>query len=208
MKRRIDHKLFSALVNEQKEEDTNLCTLCRKPSKYICLFAFDETVFCHGSEQGIRVLGYGICDNCVAGVEDKKGEAASRILKRNPRLRQALEDVGGSYLLADKTCKPIDQPSKPGEYSLVHQSTTQGYAQVLNRGEKYVYLGKTIKVPRDEAPERTLKNLPDIETLVRDIEGHVPAPYPFEIHEVYDIDSRDIHVMVRVPYVITENMDE
>ena len=90
---------------------------------------------------------------------------------------------------------------------VAYQSTVRGISrreaeEKLGKEIDFIYKGIVFSIPREDFPEKILEYEPHIETIIREFDDCIPmSGGMIERYEIFDIETGDVHVMYRVPYI-------
>lgn len=97
------------------------------------------------------------------------------------------------------------------DMKIAYQSTVRGKssreADKLGRDIGFVYYGIVFTIPFEDFPDTLLEFEPSFEKLLTEFNDCMPMPGGIiERHEIVDINTGDVHVMLRVPYIAKPNI--
>lgn len=94
---------------------------------------------------------------------------------------------------------------------IAYQSTVRGISrketEKLGKDIGFVYYGIVFTIPFEDFPDTVLEFEPSFENLLTEFNDCIPMPGGIiERHEIVDINTGDVHVMLRVPYIAKPNI--
>jgi len=90
---------------------------------------------------------------------------------------------------------------------IAYQSTVRGVSrrenEKLGKYNDFVYRGIVFSIPQEDFPEKLHEYDFPFETFIKEFDECIPMPGGIiERHEIFDVNTGDVHVMYRVPYVV------
>ncbi len=92
------------------------------------------------------------------------------------------------------------------DMEIAYQSTVRGVSrrkvEELGKEIGFVYYGVVFSIPKEDFPEKLDELEPSFESFMSEFDDCTPMPGGMiERHEVVDVNTGDVHVMYRVPYI-------